>query len=418
MQLWEAYLATLDKRLGKPTVDRWLRSLKLLRFDAANLYLQAENTFHISWFQEHIAPHLKIHFVNNNQRPIQVHLSLEEKQEKKGAFFNPASFAIQPDSVDPEMRFDTFVLEKNNEVPSQILHEIEQGLFNPIFLYGPRGVGKTHLLMATAHRLTDLGKKVFFVRASTFTEHVVQAIRLGKMQDFRKIYREIDALIIDGIDLFSNKNATQEEFFHTFNALHTAGKPLLISANVAPSKLQEIEPRLISRFEWGICLPIQRANAKAALKMKIKLWNLSLLEEAETFLLNTFPTSCIMALQALLLRAPKTTTFTQEHVEKLLKDLIQKQQKIQWTTEMITKEVALSFGVTLKDLQSKGQTKQIAIPRKVAMYFCRKTLRMPYQAIGKFFEKDHSTVMSSVKWVEERVLKKDPSLLKLAEKFA
>jgi chromosomal replication initiator protein len=300
--------------------------------------------------------------------------------------------------LDPDLTFDTFVTDPSNELASQVLQELP---FNPILIYGPKNSGKTHLLTSCAHRLQKQGKKIFFVKAEKFTEHVVQAIRLGLMQEFRNIYREIDALFIDDVHIFSGKNATQEEFFHTFNTLHTILKPIVLSAHAAPTLLTGIEPRLISRFEWGISLGIKEADRVSILQKKAAAWNTPLKAELAQYLVETFPTSSPAALQALILRSKGKRIEAPKEAEALLKDLIAAEEKNSLTAEEIAKAVANHYGVRYEDILGKSQTREMALPRQMAMYLCRERLKLTYQKIGEIFGRDHSTVMSSVKLIEK-----------------
>lgn len=415
MEPWNKFVAELEIQLGKQTVDEWLRSLRVLRFDAANLYLGAQNTFQIDWFEEHIRPRLQGKFFNNNQRPVRVHLSLPQGTPSGGktGIKKEASFSsfIAPSSIDPEMTLENFVCSEANKMAFQVISEIDKSLFNPLFLYGPKSSGKTHLLMSAAQILQKKGKRVFFVKAESFTEHVVQAIRLGFMQEFRDIYRKIDALIIDDIHIFSRKSATQEEFFHTFNTLQTNLQTILLSANKAPSLLEEIEPRLISRFEWGLTLGLQRSDPKIILEKKAALWKISLSEELIHFLSEKFPFAPLIALQALSLRARGLKVITPQLAQDLLKDLLDAEAKNSWTPEKIIKKTASYYGIRAEDLMGKSQTKESSQPRQLAMYLCREKLKLPYQTIGKVFDKDHSTVMASVAKVQKSMEENNRDLL-------
>lgn len=398
MKEWDQFLSRLEQELDASVLREWMP--RVVRFDAGNIYLEARDSFQAAWFEEHIRPRLK-GFLNHNERPIKVHVSAEKKGElKKEA---PRLLNFSPSPVDPEMSLESFIPTKGNLVAHNLLTETSP--FNPIYLYGPSGVGKTHLLMGAAIAWQKSGKKVFFVRAETFTEHVVQAIRLGQMQDFRKVYRDIDALIIDDIHIFSRKAATQEEFFHTFNTLHTLGKMILISANVPPMQLSEVEPRLISRFEWGISLGLEKGEPGPILEKKAALWKLPLDEELKNFILAKFPKDPIMALQALTLRC-KGATPNPMMAERLLKDLLEKEQENALTPERIVKTVASHYGITSEDLLGKSQMRECALPRQVAMFFCRDRLKMPFQKIGELFGRDHSTVMSSVKQIQKGIEEK------------
>lgn len=394
MELWQQFILQAEKELGSSVVNQWLRTLKVVRFDAGNLYLESNDSFQISWFEEHIRPRLKL--TNNNNRPIKVHL--QQSTPSSAPSSKPSYFQLSPDPIDPTLTLETFSISSANNMAFNLISDFFSP-FNPIFLFGPSNCGKTHLLNAAALAYQKRGKKVFFVRAEKFTEHVVQAIRLGMMQEFRKVYREIDVLIVDDIHIFSRKTATQEEFFHTFNTLHTQGKQIILSANTAPSLLQEIEPRLMSRFEWGISAGMEKVDSRAILEKKAKLWNIELTEDLTEYLTSKF-SDPVQALQALSIRA--RGPINKLTAVALLRDLAAKETHNSLTPEMIIREVAAHFGVTSEDLTGKSQLRECVAPRQIAMYLCREKLKLPYQHIGRIFGRDHSTVMSSVKLVGNR----------------
>ncbi len=430
MQAWEIFLAEQEKKFGKESVRKWLRSLKVLRFDAANLYLEAEDSFQLNWFEEHIRPLLSS-LKNSNDRVIRVHLSTwQKKEEKKKPKFFSSAFRIAPDFLDPEMSLENFMPFSGNELAFKL---IEQTLnasslsFNPIFLYGNSATGKSHLLNAAALGFQKLGKKVFFVHAETFTDHVVGALRQGCMQEFRKAYRTCDVLILDDIHIFSRKNATQEEFFHTFNALHTMGNQILLSANTAPEHLFAIEPRLISRFEWGITIPMQdlaKGELFSILGEKSQLLGIHLTEEAKFFLLSALSYNLKKihkALQALLLRnqhlPPKIDSAL---LKSTLPDLFEQETKNALNTDHIVRKVANFYGILPQDILGNSQARGHSFPRQIAMYFCRQKLKMPYMKIGDLFNRDHSTVMTSIKTIEQLQNKKEElssALLEIAKGF-
>lgn len=397
MKAWEELLEILERRLGSEAVATWLKPIRIAHFDAANITLSA-TPFQKAWFDEHVLP-LKIPFLNNNQRPIRIHWeTLNSKQEDKPA---TPTLRIRPDPLDPEFTLKTYL--STNEMGFRMAEELGQGsspAFNPVVFFGPLGSGKTHLLTAIAHALQ--GKRVFMVSMQTFTDHVVNAIRLGLMQEFRKTYREIDVLIVDDIHELARKNATQEEFFHTFNTLHTLGRQIVLSSNRSPSELQEIEPRLISRFEWGIAIPLAaRADLAAILEIKARHLHLDLSPDIYTFLQSRFsrtPKAAIDALHALALRSDRV--LNRAHAETLLADLLAKEQTEILTHEKIIRRIADHFGIRPEDITGKSQTREFAQPRQIAMYFCRSLLNTPYQQLGRLFNRDHSTVISSVAQVE------------------
>jgi chromosomal replication initiator protein len=253
-----------------------------------------------------------------------------------------------------------------------------------------------------------------YVKMETFTENVVAAIRTGNMQDFRRAYRSVDVLIVDDVHTLSKKTATQEEFFHTFNTLHTIGKQIVLSANCAPAFLQEIEPRLISRFEWGIALPPGILNKEELIRMiegRLSALEFPLNKKVIEFLLETFSyhlKSLHKAIEALVLRAHtakhaiKSITLRETDVKEILKDLIDQTKQQLLNPQKIVQSVAEHYGIKSEDILGKSQSQDCALPRQIAMYLCRHRLKMPYTQIGQFFKRDHSTVISSVNNINDK----------------
>lgn len=429
MKAWEEFLKRLESDFGIETVRKWLRSLKILRFDACNLYLEAKDTFQALWFEEHIRAKVISSFFNNNNKRIKVHLKIgtalsDKKKDRsiKSKQDSKEDLNLAFNDPDPLSTFQNFIVSEKNLLPFKLLKESPMS-FNPVYLYGKSGSGKTHLLMALANSLRSKGLKAIYVRAETFTEHVVSAIRAGEMSLFRKAYRTLDAFILDDVHIFAKKNATQEEFFHTFNTLHMDGKQIFLSANCAPSELSFIEPRLVSRFEWGIVLPLEMATEEelpALLKMKAESLHYPLHPKVAEFLIETFkssPKAMVRALEALILRShineEKSLTFRQMTVplaKNYLTDLLLAESQSQITPEKIIKFCAEHYGIRTEDILGKGQRKECAQPRQIAMYFCRNHLKIPFTKIGDLFSRDHSTVMTSVRLIQKLIDKRDSNI--------
>lgn len=429
MKAWEQFLALQEKELGIETVHKWLKPLKVIRFDACNLYLEAKDSFQAIWFEEHIRPKIQNKLLNNNNKKIKVHLavtntlqtkSLKAKNKKtKENDTSPPPFNLNFDQLDPHCTLDNFILNDNNILAHKLICKMlnntaEFASFNPVYIHGSKGTGKTHLLMAAAHALRAEGLNVIYARAETFTEHVVTAIRAGEMSVFRQAYRNSDILIIDDVHVFSRKNATQEELFHTFNTLHVSGKQIILAANCAPPELQMIEPRLISRFEWGIVLPLdplKKEDIRRTLESKMTALNFPLHHKVVEFLSETFANgtkNLMRAFEALILRShlngtskQSSTQLTIPQVKHLLQDLILEEEHSALTPPKIIQAIAEFFGIRAEDLLGKAQTRDCVLPRQLAMYLCRIQLKMPFLRIGEFFSKDHSTVMSSVKVIQK-----------------
>ena len=407
MQAWDAFLCDLEEKLGKQIVKQWLRPLKIASYDACNLYLEAENSFQISWFEEHIRKIAQKELRNNNSHLIKIHfISHTKEKRKKKEEPLPPPLEIQPDTIDPTQTFTNFIHDEQNALTVQFFKELSPGVYNPVFLYGPPGIGKTHLLTACANKLRTQGLSVFYVHAETFTEHVVKAIRNSQMRNFREIYRNQDVLFIDDVHHFARKVATQEELFHTFNTLHTSGKQILLSSHLPPGKIEEVEPRLISRFEWGIVFELYSLSPQKmgqVLKNRARLHHFPLPDPLADFLIQHFSTSSksmMRALEALMIRHKSSETPSLQEIKHLLADLLQVEQQSQLTPEKILSAAAAYFGLRPHDIMSKSQSKECVFPRKLAMYLCRKKLRLPYATIGKIFARDHSTVMTSIRQIE------------------
>jgi chromosomal replication initiator protein len=444
MRAWEEFLASQEKDLGADTVKKWLRSLKILRFDACNLYLEAGDSFQALWFEEHVRSRLQGKFLNKNNKKIKVHLSVSStpvptepsrapapKKEAETSSSTPLQpFSLRFDELDPHLTFESFLPSESNRLAHEILLKLvenpseQAATFNPVFLYGASGVGKTHLLMAAAHRLRQKGLTAIYARAETFTDHVIRAIRAGEMQVFRKAYRNADVLLIDDVQVFSRKGATQEELFHTFNTLHVEGRPLILSANCAPGELTFIEPRLISRFEWGIVLPLEsspRDLLKSMLAQRAQMLKFPIREEVIQFLVNAFTSNTkavYRALEALILRnhlnlsqaRPSQNALSLDEAKGYVADLLHEEKRSILTPEKIVETVALFYGIQSRDVLGKSQKREASLPRQIAMFLCRTQLALPFVKIGDIFSRDHSTVMTSIRQIQNGIADKQGEL--------
>ncbi|MGE0831955.1 MAG: chromosomal replication initiator protein DnaA [Simkaniaceae bacterium] len=422
MKAWTQFLQLLDQEIGKSAVDQWLRTLKVVKFDAGNLYLDAADSFQMNWFQEYVASFLPKFFLTGSGKPIKIHFTiLGEPLIKKKMAPQEETAIFAPDPLEPHATFDDFLLGEEENLSHKILLELldstlELGAYNPIYLYGPKGSGKSHLLMATANALQQQGKKCFYVRTETFTEHVIRAFRSSELQEFRRAYRDIEVLLLDDVHLLSRKTATQEELFHTFNRLHTSGQQIILSAHESPRALEEIEERLISRFEWGITLPVIPPTLKIktrVLEKRCVALSLPLDPLLRQFLLSHFKNlhSLIRALEALALHCPPNARTMDLEIAKFhLKDLLDQESDQMLTPEKVLKLVANAFGIKTEDILGKAQNKECALPRQIAMYLFRSHLRLSFLKIGRFFSRDHSTVISSVNRIQKGLEQKEEAI--------
>lgn len=303
---------------------------------------------------------------------------------------------------------------------------LQEPSYNPIYLCGPKGCGKTHLLMALAHRLQESGLNALYTSIPTFTHNVVQAIRKGHMSQFRQMHREADVLIFDDIDLLAGKSATQEEFFHTFNSMHTSYKQVVLSSTLAPSALTDIQARLVSRFEWGLVASFSMPKKEDLLTIastyyKIHSEGRELDDKELAFLISETgdnPTDITSAIDRLLAEDKKPQKAapsswenpSQKQNIELFRNrvsaVVAKQKKV--TPEQVLYCVSDYFGITTKDLLSKSQQRDVAKARHLALFLCRKLLNLPYAKIGQIFSRDHSTVMTGYKKIEKALLAGEP----------
>lgn len=440
MQAWQDFITVLEKEYGKETVIKWVLPIKITKFDAGNVYLEAKDSFQLLWFEEHVKPKAKKYLINNNNRPIKVHIKLDEKSPATPSQSNQEVkeeiVHFVPDRLENIYSFEQFVPGNANLVPYQVLCKLsgfnpedyriekpglELATYNPIFLHGPSGSGKTHLIMALAQTLTNRGLKVFFVKAETFTSHVVSAIRLGKMQEFRAAYRHVDVLMIDDIQIFSRKNATQEELFHTFNTLHTEGKQIILSSNLAPRFLDHIEERLISRFEWGLTLPLDKIHSAKELiqiiQRRTQFYRFPLKQEVIDYLIKKFNNAKALtkAIEILTIKSHLHKIDTKQLLElneakEFLAKFLEDESKEKLTEEKLLQIVSENFGIKIEDMTGKAQNRENVVPRQIAMYLMRKELKLPFMHIGSIFYRDHSTVMSSIKNVTKGIEEQDKEL--------
>ncbi|CDR34062.1 DnaA ATPase domain-containing protein [Criblamydia sequanensis] len=448
MKAWEQFLTLQEIEMGKATVQKWLRNLKISRFDAQNLFLEAQDPFQAIWFEEQIRKKIKggIPF---NGKFIKVHLNVAKNQKLNKTFRKKQNepqeldtFKLNFDSLDPSFHFDSFFPTKGSLLPLKVLYEltgyqskggslnpanVHHSPYNPLFLYGKAGSGKTHLLMAVAFALRRQGLNATYVKADTFADHVVSAIRAGEMRLFREAYRSSDVLLLDDVDILARKSATQEEFFHTFNTLHLAGKLIILTANKPPRDLDHIEKRLISRFEWGLSLPLElpsKEEMRVILEGKCALLDIHLSPKVADFFLTTFksgPKALIRALEAFSLRThmnedkslAKQASLYPQALESLIKDLIDDEEKSVLTAEIILKAVAEHFGIRIDDLKGPSQARESTLPRQVAIYFLRSKLSLPYMKIGDLLSRDHSTIMTSFRRIQKGLDSEDEKIAPL-----
>jgi chromosomal replication initiator protein len=319
----------------------------------------------------------------------------------------------------PKYRFDSFVVGSSNQFAHAASLAVAEQLskaYNPLFIYGGVGLGKTHLLHAIGHLglQRDPRIKVSYVSSEKFTNDLINAIRFDATVEFRNRYRSLDLLLIDDIQFIAGKERTQEEFFHTFNDLYDSSKQIVISSDSLPREIPTLEERLRSRFEWGLIADIQPPDLEtkaAILRKKAQAEGVRLPDEVSLFIAK-HAKSNIRELEGSLVRLVAHASFTGREVslelaQEVLRDLTTEQQRLP-TIPSIQKAVAEFYGIRVEDLRSRGRNKSIVLPRQVAMYLCREIVKASLPDIGEGFGgKDHSTVIHACEKVKRKMAGED-----------
>ncbi len=321
--------------------------------------------------------------------------------------------------LNPKYRFDTFVVGNNNKFAhsaSLAVAESPGEAYNPLYLYGGAGLGKTHLMHSIGHFILDQNpdKKVLYVTSEQFTNEVIESIRSGnaaKMNKVREKYRTVDVLLIDDIQFIIGKESTQEEFFHTFNVLHAAGKQIILSSDKPPKEMETLEERFRSRFEWGLIADIQPPDYEtrmAILKKNAENYNKEINEDILDYIATNI-NSNIRELEGaynkvIAFSRLNKVEITLDNVKEALNDIISPNVKRQITPQLIINIVAEHFGITEDDIISKRRNSEFVQPRQICMYLCRKLTDESLQSIGKALgKKDHTTVIHGIEKISEDV---------------
>lgn len=425
-EAWKIHLRELESSVNKQSFDTWIRPLTLLSPTGKDAVFGVPNKFFVDWMNEHYTESIR-----KNLRRLMANDGLEVSFSIQEASPIPlASLIRERRSKDRQLQskyvFDSFVVGASNQfahAASQKVAEQPGEIYNPFFIYGGVGLGKTHLLNAIGNAIRDRSHdaRIAYVSSEMFTNEVINSIRYDRMADFRSRYRTIDVLLIDDIQFIAGKERTQEEFFHTFNSLYEDNKQIVISCDRSTKELADIELRLRSRFEMGLMADIQRPDLEtriAILKKKSEADRLDLDDDVALFLATHIKTN-IRELEGSLLRLGAYSSLTGrrvtiELIKEVLRDTISDTPSFV-SIDQIVKTVADKFQLKVSDLKSKRRTKTVVHPRQLAMYLCRTLTSSSFPEIGRQFGgKDHSTVIHAVRHISDRI-EKDPQLKATAE---
>ena len=429
--LWARLLDVLATRLAPAIVDNWLRPCRLLAVEGDHLRVGAPNPFSRDWLLQHHLESLQQaarEVIGGHPRiSVVVDASLGAgPADPPPAPAAPRPTAGSTEGLNPRYMFDTFVVGSSNQFAQaacQAVAELPSKAYNPLFIYGGVGLGKTHLLHAVGHQTARLfpGMTIVYLSSERFTNELINAIRYDRTAEFRGRYRTIDLLLIDDIQFISGKERTQEEFFHTFNDLYESRKQIIVSSDCSPKDIPEIEERLRSRFEWGLIADIQPPDFEtrvAILKKKAAVERVRLADDV-AYLIASRIKSNIRELEGSLTRmiafcALTGREMTIDLAQEVLSDLWGDEEKV-ITIEQIQRKVCEVFGLKLSDLKAKNRTRAVAFPRQVAMYLARQLTHASLSEVGRAFGgKDHTTVLHAVDKIQT-LMQDDPKLRKTVD---
>ena len=432
IEKWDEILNTVKQEyeISDVSFDTWIRPLEVFAIEGNTLYiLVPSEQMALSYISKKYLAPLRVAIVEITEIEYEIKFILPEeartlKLNTKPAKATPAVTADES-NLNPNYTFDTFVVGNNNSLAhaaSVAVAESPGEVYNPLFIYGGVGLGKTHLMQAIAHFIIENNpsKKVLYVTSETFTNELIDAIRNKENAEkgnaaFRNRYRNIDVLLIDDIQFIIGKESTQEEFFHTFNSLYQDGKQIVISSDKPPKEMETLSERLRTRFEMGLPVDIQIPTYEtkmAIINRKAEISGLDIPYEVSDYV-ATHIKSSIRELEGALTKLSafsklSHTPITVEFAEQTLKYLISPDAKKEITPELIIQTVADHFNVKYDDLLSSKRTADIVHPRQIAMYLCRQMTTAPLQAVGKALgNRDHTTVIHGAEKIAQEVVKND-----------
>lgn len=436
-KIWSSAQEQLRSMLSADTYNLWFAPLRAVALEGDYVVLEVANDFCEVWLKDNYqgllqdvlsiaaARQLRPKFVvatNSASAPTPAPAPVKKPEPVAPPKPKPVA-AVSSDrstgtewNFNPKNTFETFVVGNNNNfayAAAKAVAEAPGKSYNPLFLYGGVGLGKTHLLHAIGQHVTSTkkGARVGYVSSEKFTNEYIDAIQNNSLVKFRKKYRQTDVLLIDDIQFLAGKERIQEEFFHTFNALHEAHKQIVLTCDRPASEIQGLEHRLVSRFEWGLVTDLQPPDVEmrhAILKKKAASMGVSLPDEVMSFLAHRIRTN-IRRLEGALIRVASYASLTGkklnvEVVEGLLREILHEEGRYSVNIEAIQKKVAEHFDIRLADMTSKRRPENIAFPRQVAMFLARQMTENSLSSIGEAFGgRDHGTVLHACRLVKDRM---------------
>ncbi len=432
-EVWSLILDETRKTINPQTFSTWLEPTEAVALTSDRLFVTVKNQFAVDYIEGQYGAVLAEIVTSLFEEELKVVFQSAEESEEPQAPSRPVPDSLAPGArgaaadgraaatinlglpLNPRYTFDTFVVGNSNQYAhgaSLAVAGKPAQAYNPLFIYGGVGLGKTHLMQAIGNTALETGrlKRVCYLSAETFMNQMIESLQVGKTLDFRNKYRRMDLLLIDDVQFLQGKDATQEEFFHTFNALYDAHKQIVVTSDRVPKEIPTLEERLVSRFEWGLVVDIQPPDLEtriAILQHKASRSGLDLPQDVILFIAKNVKSN-VRELEGSLIRLIAHSSLngsdvTIELAEEVLKNILSTETR-RVTVDRIQHEVATDYGVTVEGLKSRKRTKNLTVPRQVAMHLCRQLTDLPLVEIGQAFGgRDHTTVIHACDKVESQI---------------
>jgi len=432
--IWDKILEETKQEIGERAFENWFRQTKLSSITEESLVIEVPSNFFKDWIYDHYRDTLKIAILKTIGKVIPVQFEVKEPAVKPGRAASKQTtvpgkpMQKKPFYLNPRYTFEGFVVGPSNRfahAATLAIAESPAKAYNPLFIYGGVGRGKTHLMQAACHYVSDMHKnmKLFYTTSEKFTNELISAIQHRTTAKFRETYRNVDVLLIDDIHFIAGKESTQEEFFHTFNSLYDAHKQIVLSSDRPPKTIQGLEERLVSRFEWGLVTDVQPPDLEtriAILKKKAERNSVALPDDALYFIAEKIKTN-IRELEGALIKVVAYSSMenkpvTLDSTKDILKDILAEGDK-KISVDRIQKKVAGYFDIKVSEMKAKKRHKEIVYPRQIAMYLTRELTTLTLPDIGASFGgRDHSTVIHACEKIQKD-LKKNQNVKNLMNRL-
>jgi len=427
-KLWDDTLAHLELNLSPQHFSTWIKPLKLVKIEQDMVYLEVPNRFVLDWVKENYSKLIQKNLSDLSAVSYRLHFDVSNQAieklprttpvvEKPVAIAAKKSIVNNTHTADLNLNrkytFEEFVSGSSNQFAYAAAMAVASNpatTYNPLFIYGGVGLGKTHLVNAIGNAILKKSPqmRICYYTSEKFMNELINSLRYNRMDEFRNKFRSMDVLLIDDIQFIAGKERTQEEFFHTFNALYESHKQIIVTSDKFPKDIPGLEERLRSRFEWGLIADIQAPDVEtklAILKMKAEQNSINLPEDVSLFLANSICNN-VRELEGYLIRIGAYASLTSvpvslEMARDVLKDILIERNR-ELSVEEILKKVSLHFNIKVSDIKSAKRLKAVVLPRQIAMYISRQLTSSSYPEIGdRFGGKDHSTIIHAIRKIEK-----------------